>query len=283
MRFSINMLLWTDNALDDKYLPLFERLKRMGYDGVELPMFDTNQARKYAAMGRKLEAMGLGRTAVTISGADNNPISPDAANRKRAVDNLKAAIDCCQAGGMELLIGPFYAALGQFTGQGRTADEWKWGLETMRTVAEYGRKMGVGLALEFLNRFEIYFLNCAEDTDRFVKEIGIPGTGSLYDTFHANIEEKSVGKALAACASTLKHVHISENDRSTPGAGSVRWEETFKGLKEAGYDGWLTIEAFGMAMPSVAAATKIWRKMYVDEEQLAREGLAFMKKMAAAA
>lgn len=282
MRFSINMLLWTDNALDDKYLPLFERLKKMGYDGVELPMFDTTQAPKFAAMGRNLEAMGLARTAVTISGPDNNPISPDAAIRRKAVENLKAAIDCCQAGGMELLIGPFYAALGQFTGQGRTADEWKWGLESMRPVAEYGRKMGVGLALEFLNRFEIYFLNCAEDTERFVKEIGIPGTGSLYDTFHANIEEKSVGKALAACASTLKHVHISENDRSTPGAGSVRWEETFKGLKEARYDGWLTIEAFGMAMPSVAAATKIWRKMYVDEEQLAKEGLAFMKKMAAA-
>ena len=148
----------------------------------------------------------------------------------------------------------------------------------MRSVAEHGRKVGVRLALEFLNRFEIYLLNTAADTERFVTEIGIPGTGTLYDTFHANIEEKSVTKALAACAKTMNHVHISENDRSTPGAGNVRWDETFKNLKSLGYDGWLCIEAFGLALPSLAAATKIWRKMYQDEEQLARDGLAFMKK-----
>ena len=178
--------------------------------------------------------------------------------------------------------GPFYAALGVFSGQGPTQDEWKWGVETIRVVAEHGRKLGVGLALEFLNRFEIYFLNNAADTDRFSKDIGIPGCGSLYDTFHANIEEKNISKAVQACAGTLKHVHISESDRSTPGTGQVHWEETFKALKAVGYKGWLTIEAFGTFLPSLSAATKIWRKMYQDEDQLARDGIAFMKKMAAA-
>jgi D-psicose/D-tagatose/L-ribulose 3-epimerase len=281
MKYSINMLLWTDNCLDDKYLPVMERLKKMGYDGIELPIFAPDPA-KYAALGRKLDALGLGRTAVAIALGETNPISPDANIRKKAVEHMKLTVDSCKESGSETMVGPFYAALGQFSGQGRTADEWKWGLETMRTVAEYARKQGVDLALEFLNRFEIYFLNCAADADKFVKEIGIPGTGMLYDTFHANIEEKSPAKAIAACASTLKHVHVSENDRSTPGSGGVRWEETFKALREARFDGWLCIEAFGMAMPSVAAATKIWRRMYVDEDQLARDGLAFMKRMSGA-
>lgn len=283
MRFSINMLLWTDTALDDDLLPLFERLKKMGFDGVELPIFETNpQPQKYAALGKRLADIGLDRTGVTMAATDANPISPDAANRKRGVDKIKAALDCCQAGGLEMLVGPYYAPLAEFTGKGRTEDEWKWGVESIRTAAEYGRRLGIGLAIEPLNRFETYFLNCAEDADRFVREVGIPGTGSLYDTFHANIEEKDAGKAVAACVNTLKQVHVAENDRSTPGKGGVRWEETFQALKAGGYDGWLTIEAFGMGLPSIAAATRIWRKLFQDEETLAREGLAFMKKMWAA-
>src|SRR4051812_46128798 len=114
MKFSMNMLLWSDSMLDDKFLPLFERLKKMGYDGVELPIFDP-QPEKYAALGKKLDAIGLERTAVTVSGPDANPISPDAANRKRSVENLNKVLDCCKAGGMQLMVGPFYAALGQFS------------------------------------------------------------------------------------------------------------------------------------------------------------------------
>ncbi len=236
MKYSMNMLLWTDSVLDEKYLPIMERLKTMGYDGVEIPIFDP-QPDKYAALGKRLDSLGLERTAVTVSGADNNPISPDADNRKRAVEYLKKTLDCCAAAGFEILVGPYYAALGQFTGTGPTRDEWNRGVETLRPVAEYGRMLGVGLALEPLNRFEIYFLNSAADGARFAKEIGIPGCGTLYDTFHANIEEKSVAKALEAAAETLKHVHISENDRSTPGSGGVNWIETFQAIKAIGYDG----------------------------------------------
>ena len=75
----------------------------------------------------------------------------------------------------------------------------------------------------------------------------------------------------------LFHIHISENDRSTPGAGGVNWDENFDAIKSIGYDGWLTIEAFGLAIPEVADATKIWRRMFDDELTLAEEGLHFMK------
>jgi D-psicose/D-tagatose/L-ribulose 3-epimerase len=100
----------------------------------------------------------------------------------------------------------------------------------------------------------------------------------MYDTFHANIEEKNIEQAIRLCAEASVHVHVSENDRSTPGAGHVDWQLTFDTLKSVGYDGWLTIEAFGLALPKLSAATKIWRRMYESEEQLARDGLAFMKR-----
>ena len=107
-----------------------------------------------------------------------------------------------------------------------------------------------------------------------------PNCRMMYDTFHANIEEKDPSRRSTRSLRYTVHVHISENDRSTPGQGNVRWAETFARLKEIGYDGWMVIEAFGLSLPELAAATKIWRRMYESEEQLARDGLAFMKKHA---
>lgn len=276
MKFGMNLLLWTDDPTREEFMPVLESLARAGFDGVELPVFGASAA-AFARLGRRLDDLGLRRTAVTVRTADDNPISPDPAVRRRGIDATKQAIDCCAAGGMELLVGPYYAALGSFTGAPPTASEWQHGVDSVREMAEHAAACKVGLALEPLNRFEIYLLNSAADGARFVREVGQPGCGLLYDTFHSHIEEKSIPEALSSCAGELRHVHISENDRSTPGKGQVNWSATFDELARIGYDGWLTIEAFGLALPSLAAATRIWRRMFVDEQQLAVEGLAFMR------
>jgi D-psicose/D-tagatose/L-ribulose 3-epimerase len=276
MKFGMNMLLWT-GELTDAHLPVFESLKAMGYDGVELPIFDADP-KKFAQWGKRLDEIGLARTAVTIRTAADNPISPDPKIRAAGVAATKRALECCQAARAETLCGPYHSAIGEFTGKGPTADEWKWGVDSMRQNAENAQKAGVMLGVEYLNRFECYLLNTAVDTARFVRDVNHPNCRMMYDTFHANIEEKSAAAAIRACAPYTVHVHISENDRSTPGEGHVAWDETFKTLKETGYDGWMVIEAFGLALPELAAATKIWRRMYQSEEQLARDGLAFMKK-----
>jgi D-psicose/D-tagatose/L-ribulose 3-epimerase len=277
MKYGMNMLLWTDDPTKDECLPLFEKLKKMGFDGVELPIFNLDPAR-FAALGKRLDDLGLERTAVTVRSVNDNPISSDAAVRAKGIELTKRVLDCCQAAGARLLVGPYYAALGHFSGSGPTAQEWKWGVESMRPVAEYAATVGVTLGLEFLNRFEIYLLNNAADAARFVRDVGHPNCRMMYDTFHANIEEKDITAAVKSCADVMTHVHISENDRSTPGKGQVNWQETFDALKKVKYDGWLTIEAFGQALPSLAAATKIWRKMFISEEQLASDGLRFMKR-----
>ena len=96
------------------------------------------------------------------------------------------------------------------------------------------------------------------------------------DTFHAHIEEKDPAAAIRRAGSRIAHVHISENDRGVPGTGSVAWDSTFDALQAIGYDGWLTVEAFGNSLPNLAAATKIWRKLFDNEEQLARDAYTFL-------
>jgi D-psicose/D-tagatose/L-ribulose 3-epimerase len=275
MKFGMNLLLWTDR-LHDGLLPVLEKIKKMGYDGVEIPMFDLSL--DYAAWGKRFDDLGFARTAVTVRGTADNPISADAKVRAAGVANTKRTLDCCQAAGCQTLVGPYHSAIGEFSGAGPTADEWKWGVESMRQVAEHAGNVGVKLAVEYLNRFEIYLLNSAADTARFCKEVNHPSCRMMYDTFHANIEEKNVGEAIRTAAPQMIHVHISENDRSTPGTGGIPWDATFDALKQAGYQGWLVVEAFGLALPAIVAATKIWRRMFDSEEQLARDALAFMRR-----
>lgn len=276
MKYGMNLLLWTDD-MHDGMLPLLEDLREIGFDGVEVPVFDLD-IDKWAKWGKHLDELGFERTAVSVCSEEANPISQDPAIRAKGLENTKLTLECCQAVGASILAGPLHSGLGVFSGKGPTEEEWMWGVENMKKVSEHANTCGVTLGLEFLNRFETYLLTCTADAVRFVNEVDHPNCKMMYDTFHAHIEEKDVAEAIRSCAQYLVLVHTSENDRSTPGKGAVRWDRTFDTLKEVDYDGWLVIEAFGQALEELAAATKIWRRMFEKEAQLAQEGLGFLKQ-----
>jgi D-psicose/D-tagatose/L-ribulose 3-epimerase len=276
MRFGMNLLMWID-TLSDEALPYLDELKEIGFDVVELPVFDLDNMENYAKWNKRLDELGLDRTGTAVRGPEENMISPDASVRRKGIEANQRNLDCCAALGCEVMAGPMHSALGVFSGAGPTEDEWKWGVEGMRQVAEHAEKVGVRLGIEYLNRFECYLLNTAADGARFVRDVNHPYCQMMYDTFHSHIEEKSTPAAIRALKDCLVHVHISENDRSTPGSGNVRWAETFDTLHEIGYNNTMVVEAFGLALEKLVPATKIWRRMYQSERQLATDALSFMK------
>jgi D-psicose/D-tagatose/L-ribulose 3-epimerase len=279
MKVGINMLLWTGHVTQEHH-SILEALKATGFDGVEVPVFDASDAGHYRELGRVLDDIGLERTVVAIMPVEaHNPVSPDETVRAAAVDHLKRAIDCSAALGGQVIAGPWFQPLGVFTGEKPSEAEYERCAEVHRQVLPLMRAAGIEAGLEPLNRFEAYLINTCEQAIAYSQRVGEGGIGILYDTFHANIEEKDpiAGMRALHAAGILSHVHISENDRGTPGRGHCPIRETIAALREIGYDGWLTIEAFGRGVPELAAATRVWRDFFPDPEQVYTEGHALIR------
>ena len=276
MKYGMNLLLW-GGALPLDRIPLLERLKAIGFDGVEVPLFDCTPE-QCAELGRTLDGLGLERTAVTVRNESENLISADPRIRARGRAKNKLAVECAAALGSSLLSGPYHSAIGVFSGSVPTETEWDLALEGIREMADLAQACGLSLALEYLNRFECYLLTCANDVRRFLGDLDHAACKMMIDMFHANIEETDLGAAIRDSGEALVHVHISENNRGTPGSGHNRWDQIFPALHDINYAGWLTVEAFGLALPEMAAATKIWRRMFTSEEELARDALSFMQR-----
>jgi D-psicose/D-tagatose/L-ribulose 3-epimerase len=280
MKTGMNLLLWTTHVTSELF-PTLAKLKKAGFDGVEIPIFEGDAAH-YTAIRKELDKQGLGCTTVTVATPEANPISPDAAVREAAVERLRRTVELTAILGGDIMAGPYHSPLAVFSGSGPTAEEKKRAADVLRKVAEEAQRAKVTLAIEYLNRFECYFLTTAADAKAFVKQVGHTHFRTMYDTFHAHIEEKNVSEVIANLAGSFAHVHISENDRGTPGTGQVKWDETFRALRKTGYDGWLVIEAFGRALPALAAATRVWRDLFPSADDLCMQGLRFMKEKWAA-
>ena len=269
MKAGFCMLLWTTHVTG-QHLSLLAAIKAAGYDGIEVPMFEGDPGH-YAWLRGKLADEGLAATAVGVMpDAAHNPISPDAAERKGGQAHLDWLVDCADALGAEVLCGPFHQPLGTFSGRGPSEDELARLAEAHRAMAD--RAPGLTLAVEPLNRFECYVLTTNAQAAAHVARVGRPNFGYLYDTFHSNIEEADPVGSLTATFPAIRHVHISENHRGAPGTGHIDHAAAIRAARDAGYDGWFTVEAFGQALPDLAAATKIWRPLFESEDQVVQAG-----------
>ncbi|MET0589258.1 MAG: sugar phosphate isomerase/epimerase family protein [Novosphingobium sp.] len=279
MKIGMNMLLWTGHVTEE-HVPTLKALKATGFDGVEVPVFDVSDEAHYRWLAGVLDDIGLERTVVAIIPDEaHSPISPDAAARQGARDHLRRVVDCSAALGGTVLAGPWFQPLGVFTGEKPSEAELDHCADVHREVLPHLAAAGITAGLEPLNRFEAHVLNTCEQAIAYAERVGAGGIGILYDTFHANIEEKDPIAALHAlyASGNLSHVHISENDRGTPGRGHAPIRETITALKGVGYDGWLTIEAFGRGVPELAAATRVWRDFFASPEEVFTEGYRLIR------
>ncbi len=281
MKFGVNTFIWAAEFGPSQF-HLLAPIKAQGFDGVEVPLF---RAAAFAAgkIRRACEAHELERTVASALVDGLSLISDDPAVRRRTQGHLRDAIRATADAGARLILGPLYGPIGEMPGRRRTDDEWQRAIEGFQSLRETLEANDVTLAIEPLNRFETYFLNTAADAVALCDAIGHARIGILYDTFHANIEEKNVAAGLRLVAPHLKHLHMCENDRGTPGTGHVDWDGVVQAIRDVGYDGWLTIESFGFALGDLSAAAAIWRDLEASPEAIAFDGLRFLRRRMAGA
>lgn len=276
MKIGMNMHLWSTHVTEEHFSDI-EKLKEIGYEGIEIFLADPDRA-GYEKVGSFLKSIDLEVNGCLGLSAEQNIISENASLRQAGLDKLKEAIDNMHAAGGKNICGPFHSAFATFSRNSPQEEEYKRSAEVLHAAAEHAAQAGITLTPEALNRFECYLVNTMAQLKKLVDMVDHPNLRGMFDPHHANIEEKSFAESIATIAPVMTHVHISENDRGTPGSGNVAWDEVFSSIAKTGYDGWYYIEAFSRDDLDFANAINVWRE-FNPRMDICRDGYAFTKAM----
>lgn len=275
MKIGVSAFAWT-TKLTHAHVGLIPKLREHGLEGFEIPMF--NPADVAASELRKAcEANDVECTVCAILPAGVNPISPDATVRTRSLAHLLRCVEKAAEAGAHLICGPLYAPIGYLPGRHRTEDEWTWAVECFQAIGNALVANDITLAIEPVNRSETFFLTTAADAMAFCEAIGHARVGVTIDTFHANIEEKSIPAAVSSPGQYLKHIHASENDRGLLGSGHVDFPGILSALRGIQFTGFLMIEGFGYSQDEPDSLGALWGDLTVSPEDIAFKGASYLR------
>jgi D-psicose/D-tagatose/L-ribulose 3-epimerase len=277
MKIGVSAFAWT-SQFGPEHFHILSSLREHGISGFEIPMFDPADIDAHS-IRRAMERHDLECTVCAILPTGINPISPDQGVRHRYVKHLFDCVTTSAEMGAKLIGGPLYAPIGYLPERRRTDEEWKWALEGFRSLGDTLEANAMNLAIEPVNRSETFFLRTAAETRAFCDEVDHPRIGITIDTFHANIEEKSISEAIMSAGSRVMHIHASENDRGLLGSGHVDFPPIISALRQMGYEGFVMIEGFGYSSNESNSLGRLWGDPSVSPEDIALRGAAFLHNL----
>lgn len=278
IQFGISTWVWT-SPFNTESIRLFPKIKKLGYDVVEIPVEDPDiidgQKVKEALDEHNLEAVVCG-----AFGPSRDFTHDDPAVHQQCFDYMDALMDFCTLWDIDFVAGPMYSAVGKarMVSPDQKKKEWERAVTNLRKVCQRASDRGLELAIEPLNRFESDLINTTGQAKQLVNDINHPAAKIMVDGFHMSIEEKSMEAAIRTAGDQLIHVQTSENYRGTPGTGQTDWESFRKGLEAVDYQGIVSIESFTSDNQELADAVCIWRPLATDQDEMAENGLKFLKQ-----
>ena len=216
-----------------------KRIKKFGYESIEIsgepaqyPVAETRALLKENG----IRCWG----AVTLMLGERNLAARDEGQRARSVDYVKDVITMVgDLDGEIITLVP--ATVGKVVPDGTEDEDWEWVVDATKECFAHGRKKGVKIAVEPLNRFETYLFNRAAQALALADAVS-PECGVCLDAFHLNIEEDDMYDAIRLAGKRLFDFHVADNNRFAAGLGQIDWPKIVATLKEVGYDGALTNE-----------------------------------------
>jgi D-psicose/D-tagatose/L-ribulose 3-epimerase len=268
------------SPFSDADLALFGKVKSFGYEQVEVCIEDPSRLTA-PAVAKAAAEEGLSVLVCGAFGPDRDISHEDEQRRRGGTGYLRHCVDFAAAVGSPLVSGPMYAPTGQarLLDAGARAAQWARATESLAQVAEHARAANVRLAVEPLNRFETDLVNTVEQGVRLCADVGADNVGLLLDTFHMNIEEKSLPAAITTAGPRVFHFQASENDRGTPGSGHIAWEEVVAALRGIDYAGSVVVESFLPTVQEIARAVSLWRPVADSMDALAADSVRFLRPL----
>jgi len=280
MLFGVSTFLWV-SPFNTNSFDLVYKVKEMGFDIIEVAV-EQKDLVDWAKLKNLVKQTGL---QVTISGAfgpERDISNTDPVIREKGLQYIKECIEIAKFMESPIFGGPVYSAVGKtrFISDDQKKRERDWCIENLLKVSKIADDCGIIVGVEPLNRFETDMINTADQALSLVKEVNHPNIKVSLDTFHCNIEEKSIPDTIRKVGKELLcHIQANESDRGTPGTGNVDWIGIKQALDDIGYDKAIVIETFGEVSEEIAKAASIWRPLANSSDELAIDGLAFYKKL----
>jgi D-psicose/D-tagatose/L-ribulose 3-epimerase len=276
----VNTFVWHSPIDTAQLQDVARRVAGWGFDAIEIPLehegdWDPSAAREVFDEVGLVPVVG----AVMAPGRELAAAPPEVVAATQRY--LGHCVDVAAILGATTVIGPIYTSVGRTW---RLAEDERAALvddlrEALRTVAHDAGEHGVRLAIEPLNRYETSVLNTTAQALELIDGLPAEAVGLNLDTYHMNIEEKSIPDALRDAGSRLLHLHACANDRSAPGQDHLDWTEIRAALIEIEYGGVLGIESFTPDNETIATAASIWRSLAPSPDALAQDGLAFLRRV----
>jgi len=284
MRLGVNTFIWRSPFRTDRDLDLVGHAADLGAEVFEIAVEDPELVAA-APLAQALRGRGLHAIVCGAYGPGRDVGDPDPAVRASTLAYVARLVRLAEALGADLVAGPAYGSVGlarPLPPEERAAERARV-VASLREAAEDAATHGIRLALEPLNRFETDRINTVEQGLRLCEDVGHDAIGLHLDTFHLHLEERDSAAAVRAAAEAgrLFHVHACENDRGVPGRGQVAWDGIARALRESAFAGDVVIESFTPAVTSIAGAVRLWRPVAPDQDTIAREGLAFLRRLLA--
>lgn len=278
MDIGLNLWLWGAPMSDAHLAEWVPRADRMGFDVVEVPI-ENRDGFEYERAGELLAEHGLDCSVVVAMTEERDFLHDDAAVRDNAGEYVRHCVDAAASMGADRVVGPIYSAVGRTWLMSDADRELAIDrvVSQLADLAPYAADRGVTLCIEPLNRFETSVLNTAEQVVDVVDRVAHPACRVHLDTFHMNIEERSLPAAIRRTGDRLGHFHACGNDRGPPGDGTIDWDGVAAALADVGYDDMIVIESFTSDVRTIARAASIWRPLAESQDALAEAGLASLR------